>query len=107
VKVVFEEPASVELTEAADFYESARPGTGEAFLHAVEGALQLLAEYPRIAPMVVGTQGDAEVRQKLIEEFGVRIVYAISKDELRVFALAHTSREPGYWQERLGPARKR
>lgn len=42
-RVLFEPEASVELEEAARWYEARRPGLGLTFLAAVDGAVEHLA----------------------------------------------------------------
>jgi plasmid stabilization system protein ParE len=107
VRVVFEETASAEYLAGVEFYESARAGSGESFARAIEEALSLLAQHPRIGPRVAGFGTVVEVRQKHIKELSCRLVYVIDDDELRVFAVAHTSRDPMYWRERVASGSRR
>jgi hypothetical protein len=37
----------------------------------------------------------------LVKRHPYLVVYALRGDEIIVLAIAHTSREPGYWRERL------
>ena len=39
-------------------------------------------------------------RRKLLERFPYGIIYRIEGEEILIVALAHTSRRPGYWQNR-------
>jgi hypothetical protein len=40
------------------------------------------------------------VRQKVLHRFPFALIYEIDADEIRVFAVAHHSRRPGYWRDR-------
>jgi len=52
--VVFEPTASLELNEAANFYDLERPGLGTEFLDAVEAALIVVADTPAALPIELG-----------------------------------------------------
>jgi toxin ParE1/3/4 len=38
-----------------------------------------------------------------IVRFPYRVAYLVTSQELRVLAVAHTRRRPGYWQSRTEP----
>ena len=40
------------------------------------------------------------MRRRLLRRFPYVIVYVELVTEIRILALAHASREPGYWRER-------
>jgi hypothetical protein len=42
-----------------------------------------------------------ERRPNLLQRFPYSIVFIELEDELRVLAIAHGSRQPGYWRARL------
>ena len=41
-------------------------------------------------------------RRFLVTGFRYSFVYRVNANEIQVIALAHYSRQPGYWRERLG-----
>ena len=41
------------------------------------------------------------VRKRVLRKFPYRLVYRLQEDTVIVVACAHTSRKPGYWQDRL------
>ena len=95
-KVTFHEEADVEVNEAARYYEASAPGLGLLFLAAVEEAVEQVLGNPEAFQVV----GD-EVRHKLLRRFPYSLLYVIEPDRIRVIAVAHQKRRPGYWSRRL------
>ena len=88
--------AEQELWEAAAYYEERCPGLGHDFERAVIAAVEQLRRFPEQWP----AQPDG-TRRFLTHRFPYLIVYLLHGDTLWVLAVAHCSREPGYWVARL------
>lgn len=84
------------MREAADFYYLERPGLGTDFLDAVEGTMQQVIEHPESSPVVRG-----HVRKCTVARFPYSVVYSVRSGGVFVSAVAHSSRRPFYWQDRL------
>jgi hypothetical protein len=94
------EAASDELSESAAWYEAQRPGLGDEFMAAVTATLRVVSEnLVPLAPMQ-GERGDLEARKIAVHRFPYNVVVIEGPDERVVIAIAHQSREPGYWIER-------
>ena len=92
--------ARAELIAAGKWYEQ-QAGRGNAFLDAVAEAIVEVGNTPRrFARVPYRTKG--EVRRYLIRRFPYAVIYEMRGDQAVVLAVAHTSRRPGYWRERLG-----
>lgn len=88
--------ASDELRETAKFYsERADQALGMAFIAEFDRALNLLSHNPELGAIWRGT-----ARRFPLRRFPYNLVYQIKPDELRVIALAHQRRRPGYWGKR-------
>ena len=87
-----------ELYEAAESYETERPGLGDRFGAEVEDILRLIAAAPNGGTGWRGTRA----RTWRVAKFPFLVVYAIEPDAIVVVAVAHTKRRPGYWLSRLG-----
>jgi len=99
--VRFEPEAQEEFLAAIDWYEEREPGLGGRFLTAVEGALQKIQQAPETYPVVPGTsRASSTARRRRLEDFPYAIVYLVRPDEVRVLAIAHGRRRPGYWKKR-------
>lgn len=99
MKSRFHDAAEAELTEAVAYYDGKALGLGDQFLAEVKSATRNIEEYPEIAPIV-----DLGVRAKLLVRFPYSLVYVVDENGLFILAVAHQSRRPTYWADRL-PAR--
>jgi plasmid stabilization system protein ParE len=95
-KVTIHEEADAEVNEAAKYYEEREPSLGLLFLAAVEEAVEKVLANPEAFQLV----GD-EIRRKIIGRFPYSLLYVIEPDRIRVIAVAHQKRRPGYWSHRL------
>jgi plasmid stabilization system protein ParE len=91
----FHPEAEQELIEAAGFYQRELPGLGERLEDEVRRATDLLLAQPQI-----GSPVGADLRRFSLNRFPYTLYYSVSADVLRVEAVAHQSRRPGYWQSR-------
>ena len=88
--------AEQELTEGARFYAAqANAELGHAFISEFERAIDLLRSHPRM-----GAPWRGSTRRLPLRRFPYSIVYELRTSELRVLALTHQRRKPGYWQGR-------
>jgi toxin ParE1/3/4 len=88
--------AERELIDGAIFYaEQANTELGLAFIAEFERALELLREHPNL-----GAPWRAMTRRFPIRRFPYSVLYLVKGTELRVIALAHQRRRPGYWSGR-------
>ena len=94
--MTFHEEASAEVNEAAKYYEERVPGLGLLFLVALEEAVEKILVNPEAFQLVGG-----ETRHKLIRRFPYSLLYVIESDRIRVLAVAHQKRRPGYWRNRF------
>lgn len=93
--------ASEEAIEAAVWYEQQRPGLGREFGVALNAALDLLEE--DIVPLtnLTGSVGARGVQRLAMGRFPYDIVVRVAGNEVVVIAIAHQSRQPGFWRRRL------
>jgi plasmid stabilization system protein ParE len=96
MKYEFHPEAEQELYEAAARYESQIPELGLRFADEVERVVRLLLEHPEL-----GSRLNDELRHFVLRRFPFSVVYAVVADIVYVVALAHGSREPGYWRPRV------
>ena len=92
-----------ELAEAATWYESREPGLASRFLEEVEQMLPTLGARPRSFPRLVDTAPDLDVRRALLPHFPFALVFLELPAIVRVVAVAHVKRRPGYWLYRVRP----
>lgn len=100
------EEADAEMIDGARWYESHRAGLGHEFLDEVDVVVTRIAETPRVGSPVPGV-ADTEIRRRPVKRFPYHVVYLELPDHLRVLAIAHDRRRPGYWMGRLGTESRR
>lgn len=96
------EQAAQEATEAAAWYEQARPGLGEEFVRAIEAALEILQHEVVPLARIPGASGRQGAKRLVLRRFPYDIVVRDLRDVRIVVAVAHHSRKPGYWRSRRG-----
>ncbi len=95
------EQAAQELEEAAAWYEKEQAGLGEKLLDESEHTLDLLSEkFPALVPMP-SEAGALGAKRILLHRFPFSVVTIERGEELIIVAMAHQSRKPGYWAERI------
>lgn len=93
--------AAEEAIEAAAWYEQERAGLGIEFDYAVNAAIDLLED--EIVPLTTmpGAAGARGMKRLVLKRFPYNIVIRETAAEIIVVAIAHHSRRPGYWRDRL------
>ena len=100
-RVHFEDEAEAEYRQAGVWYESRREGLGIEFFDEVDTTIRQLLDLPRIGAPVPRVPRDLPVRRLAVRRFPYHVVYLEMAEELRILAVAHDRRRPGYWRERL------
>ena len=96
MKLVIVPLALAELHDAAAFYmEKANVELGLAFVAEFERTTNLVLENPMLGAIFRGDR-----RRYLLRRFPYSIIYQVTAVELRVVAVAHHRRRPGYWANR-------
>lgn len=96
MKLQFHEDATEEFYGAIDYYEERSPGLGDDFYDEIQIALDLIKENPERWSL-----RRRKTRRFLIGKFPYFIIYIIIGGYILVVAVAHTSRKPSYWKDRL------
>lgn len=92
----FHPEARLEFLDAGEFYEAARPGLGAAFAREIEKLIEEISAAPTRWRIFEG-----DVRRGFARRFPYAIIYTIEPAYVLIIAVAHCSREPGYWKHRL------
>ncbi len=99
--VGFEDEADQEYRAAARWYEERRAGLGAEFLDAVDDTLRRIVRFPSAGVPVPRVPTDLAVRRAPVKRFPYHIVDLKTEAAIRVLAIAHDRRNPGYWRNRV------
>ena len=88
--------AESELIGSALFYESRRQFLGDSFLKRVGETITKIRTHPDL-----GKPGKFHTRSWKVGQFPFRIEYLEQSEQIWIVAVAHLSRKPNYWLERL------
>ncbi len=96
MKLVVTPLALAELHDAAAFYKlKANVELGLAFVAEFERTANLVLDNP-----LLGAVFRSSRRRHILRRFPYSIIYQLTADELRILAVAHHRRRPGYWSQR-------
>ncbi len=93
--------AREELKAAIQYGEVERTGRGALLETAVSHVLRRLRRLSGSAPRWPRLVGAFEVRKAVVKRQPYLVVYAILPEQIVILAIAHTSKQPGYWRERV------
>jgi plasmid stabilization system protein ParE len=81
--------ADRDIEQAVSWYDSQRPGLGDAFLAALDEVFEHLRRHPEIYQAV-----DGPVRRAVLHTFPYAVFYRILPDRLEVVAILHCQTHP-------------
>jgi toxin ParE1/3/4 len=87
--------ARIEFLAEVVYYTEIERGLGLRFASAVEEAAARAVTFPRS-----GSPSRAKTRKIIVRGFPYSVVYRVEEGEIVIYALAHHSRRPHYWQSR-------
>lgn len=96
MKVSYDEMARAEILDAARYFSAISPDLAARFAEEIDIGIRRVVEFPKAWP-----QSFAETRRYLLTDFPYQLIYKIEGEQIRVYALAHLKRKPGYWLDRV------
>jgi len=93
--VLFHPEAQAEYVDALNRYRTQSERAANRFEAEIERILGSIPAYPEMYPRY-----DSEHRFALLRRYPYSVVYQVHEGRTYVVAVAHSSREPGYWQGR-------
>jgi toxin ParE1/3/4 len=99
--VRFEDEADAEYRFAGRWYEERRDHLGIEFFDAVDATIDRIVAMPRAGSPVPRLPSDSPVRRRAVTRFPYHVVYLETPTHIRILAIAHDRRKPGYWEGRL------
>jgi plasmid stabilization system protein ParE len=91
----FHPEARAELDAAVDYYNGCQSELGLDFAKEVYTAIQNVLAYPE-----AWTPLSKNTRRCLVHRFPYGVIYQRAGETIRVVAIMHLNRTPGYWKDR-------
>lgn len=95
-RVVFHQDAIADVKNAIGWHQERSPKAALDFLEEVGRATDTIRKAPQRWPL-----GKNETRRFLLWRFPFAVIYSEQESEITVWAVAHGSRLPEYWRDRL------
>jgi plasmid stabilization system protein ParE len=86
----------LEAVAARVWYEARNPSAALAFLDEIDRAIERIAAHPDRWPAY-----SPGLRRYQLRRFPFGVVYLSESRRILILAVAHSSRRPGYWQQRV------
>lgn len=96
IRIELDPEAEAELEAAVDWHLSHSRDIAERFADEYERVIEAIHRFPEI-----GRPIDGGLRRLNIGRTDYTIIYRLRDDVATILAVAHASRRPGYWRERL------
>lgn len=91
----FHPKAENELEEAENHYDEIETALGDRFRAEFETSIKRILAFPNAWQPL-----SENIRRRRLISFPYGIVYRAKSDEIRILAVMHLHREPGYWRNR-------
>jgi plasmid stabilization system protein ParE len=102
VKPLSVEPeAQEEFLAGIRWYAQHDPVVALRYFNVVQTTLAEIAEAPHVWPLAPNVDATLEMRRFILPSFPYSIVFLELATEVRVIAVAHGRRKPGYWLDRI------
>ncbi|MBI3611152.1 MAG: type II toxin-antitoxin system RelE/ParE family toxin [Nitrospirae bacterium] len=96
MKFYFHPEAEAEFDRAVEYYEQCQSGLGLEFAEEVYATIARIIQYPDAWSAL-----SKNSRRCLVSRFPYGVIYQIKSHLLRIIAVTHLNRRPGYWKEKL------
>ena len=95
------EAAEEEFRNSIVWYEQHGIGLGDRLWMDIQTAIDLIATHNSAGEVVPRVRPRGMIRRIPLRHFPFFLVYREHDDWIEIVALAHTSRKPNYWRDRL------
>jgi toxin ParE1/3/4 len=94
--VEYHEGASADVKSAVAWYQKRSPSAAADFIEELRRAVETIRQAPDRWPL-----GKNGTRRFLLWRFPFSIIYSEQESVITIWAVAHGSRRPAYWAQRL------
>jgi plasmid stabilization system protein ParE len=99
--VRYDAEAEEEYLATVRWYRARNRQAAERFMDRVIAAETLIREHPEAWGSPPGVAPEVGARRVIVRGFPFALVYVELEQEIRIIAVAHSKRRPGYWRGRV------
>lgn len=96
--IIFTEEADRDLADASAWFDVHSGIGGAGFVAMIYEVVENISETPYAAP---AWSYAPEFRAWTLRRLAYRVIYEVRDQQIRIIAIAHTSRDPEHWIDRL------
>lgn len=96
MRIVFSQGAQRDFQEGLHWYKKRSDKAAEGFITSMEQALERITAHPERFRLIA-----ENIRQAPLKRYPYRFIFRDLPDCIKVYAVAHDKRRPGYWQRRI------
>jgi toxin ParE1/3/4 len=100
MRLTIDDEAQDEARQHVEWYAARNPRAAARLAELFIETLQRVVRHPLQFALMEGENRN-DVRRARLDGFPIIVIYQLLDDEVFVVAIAHTSRQPGYWRARL------
>jgi plasmid stabilization system protein ParE len=86
------------MEDGVDWYSARSAEAAGEFIRNVRATITIIRKSPRLWAL-----GKDNCRQAPVQKYPYRVIYQEIGGLIEIVAIAHASRRPGYWRDRLNP----
>lgn len=96
MRIVLSQGAQRDFQEGLRWYRKRSDQAAERFIAAMEELIERIGAHPERFRLVADT-----LRKAHFKRFPYSLIFRVSLEAIKIFAVAHDKRRPGYWQRRI------
>jgi toxin ParE1/3/4 len=96
MRTVYSQGAQRDFQEGLHWYRKRSDQAAEGFITSMERTLERIADHPERFRLVA-----ENIRKAHFKRYPYSLIFRILQDCIKVYAVAHDKRRPGYWQRRI------
>jgi toxin ParE1/3/4 len=98
--IIFDE-AQEEIDELVAWYARRDPVVAKRLMDLFHDTINQITSKPTQFSLMEMRRNPGDIRRARLKGFPAYVGYQVLAEEIHIFAVAHTSRKPGYWKSRL------
>jgi toxin ParE1/3/4 len=96
MRIVFSQGAQRDFQEGLRWYRKRSDQAAEGFIVSLEELVGRIGAHPERFRLI-----DDNLRKARFKRFPYSLIFRVVFDAIKIFAVAHDKRRPGYWQRRI------